>query len=305
MKRYIKQIYLVWRRGRSDRRIKVGRILRNQTEGVRFMYIPENLSQAVEKGFNMYPDFPNPELVYKNNVLEIFSQRLTNTERTDIQKYYDAHKNSFRQTNSRDIEYVLFDVLPSEADYAEAEKTINNIAEEFAASETPFQYAVLNSQEQPDKTYRSEEELPTEMATFAFGKDQPKMYGPVKEGDVYTLARVADVKMIPDSLGARHILIKAGETERTDSILTALKGGASFDELSKLYSLDQAAAANGGDLGIFTADRMVPEFSEAVINTDKGEYFTCDGKLWLATNDMLPCTWLPGSVGAWWEEVTE
>ena len=89
MKRYIKQIYLVWRRGRSDRRIKVGRILRNQTEGVRFMYIPENLSQAVEKGFNMYPDFPNPELVYKNNVLEIFSQRLTNTERTDIQKYYE------------------------------------------------------------------------------------------------------------------------------------------------------------------------------------------------------------------------
>ena len=204
----------------------------------------------------------------------------------DIQKYYDAHKNSFRQTNSRDIEYVLFDVLPSEADYAEAEKTINNIAEEFAASETPFQYAVLNSQEQPDKTYRSEEELPTEMATFAFGKDQPKMYGPVKEGDVYTLARVADVKMIPDSLGARHILIKAGETERADSILTALKGGASFDELSKLYSLDQAAAANGGDLGIFTADRMVPEFSEAVINTDKGEYFTVETQFGLHIGEV-------------------
>lgn len=204
----------------------------------------------------------------------------------DIQKYYDAHKNSFRQTNSRDIEYVLFDVLPSEADYAEAEKTINNIAEEFAASETPFQYAVLNSQEQPDKTYRSEEELPTEMATFAFGKDQPKMYGPVKEGDVYTLTRVADVKMIPDSLGARHILIKAGETERADSIVTALKGGASFDELSKLYSLDQAAAANGGDLGIFTADRMVPEFSEAVINTDKGEYFTVETQFGLHIGEV-------------------
>ena len=147
----------------------------------------------------------------------------------DIQKYYDAHKNSFRQTNSRDIEYVLFDVLPSEADYAEAEKTINNIAEEFSASETPFQYAVLNSQEQPDKTYRSEEELPAEMAAFAFGKDQPAMYGPVKEGDVYTLARVADVKMIPDSLGARHILIVAGETDLADIFVTALKVGASFD----------------------------------------------------------------------------
>lgn len=89
MKKYIKQIYLVWRRGRSDRRIKIGRILRNQTEGVRFMYILDGVKEAIEKGFNMYPDFPNPSIVYKNNVLDIFSQRLTNTERSDIQKYYE------------------------------------------------------------------------------------------------------------------------------------------------------------------------------------------------------------------------
>ena len=89
MKRYIRQIYLIWRRGRSEGRIKVGRILRNQTEGVRFMYLPEGVKEAVEKGFNMYPDFPDPDKVYRNNVLEVFSQRLNNTERSDIQKYYN------------------------------------------------------------------------------------------------------------------------------------------------------------------------------------------------------------------------
>ena len=41
------------------------------------------------------------------------------------------------------------------------------------------------------------------------------------------------------------------------------------------------------------------------MDVHKNEYFTYEGKLWLATNDMLPCTWLPGSVGAWWQEVTE
>ncbi|WP_281960742.1 hypothetical protein [Bacteroides clarus] len=89
MKRYIKYIYLVWRRGRNDSRIKVGKITRNQTEGVRFEYISEGVKEALGKGFNMYPDFPNPDVVYKNNVLETFAQRLTNTERADIQKYYD------------------------------------------------------------------------------------------------------------------------------------------------------------------------------------------------------------------------
>lgn len=89
MKKYIRQIYLIWRRGRSERRIKVGRILRNQTEGVRFMYLQEGVNEAVEKGFNMYPDFPDPNKLYRNNVLEVFSQRLNNTERSDIQKYYN------------------------------------------------------------------------------------------------------------------------------------------------------------------------------------------------------------------------
>ena len=89
MKRYIKQIFLVWRRGRSDRRIKIGRILKNQTDGVRFLYIPDGVNEAIKNGFNMYPDFPNPNVEYRNNVLEIFSQRLTNKDRADIQKYYD------------------------------------------------------------------------------------------------------------------------------------------------------------------------------------------------------------------------
>ena len=89
MKRYIKQIYLIWRRGRNDSRIKVGVITKSQTEGVKFKYIPSGVKDAIEKGFNMYPDFPNPDIVYKNNVLETFAQRLTNTERGDIQKYYD------------------------------------------------------------------------------------------------------------------------------------------------------------------------------------------------------------------------
>lgn len=41
------------------------------------------------------------------------------------------------------------------------------------------------------------------------------------------------------------------------------------------------------------------------MNVHKGEYFTYEGRLWLATNNMLPCTWIPGTSGAWWEEVTE
>lgn len=42
----------------------------------------------------------------------------------------------------------MFDVLPSEEDYAAAEKEVNEMAEEFSQSTTPMQYATLNSQAQ-------------------------------------------------------------------------------------------------------------------------------------------------------------
>ena len=89
MKRFIKCIYLVWRRGRNDQRIKIGIIKRNENQGVTFKYLSEGIKKAIPQGFTMYPDFPDLNTVYKNNVLETFAQRLTNTERSDIQKYYD------------------------------------------------------------------------------------------------------------------------------------------------------------------------------------------------------------------------
>ncbi len=211
---------------------------------------------------------------------------LVSVSESEVRKYYDEHKDIFRQTAARDVEYVVFDVLPSDEDYAEAQKTIDEMAAEFAASETPLQYAMLNSHDQPDKQYVGESRLPKALADFAFGSDAGGMYGPVREGDLYTMARVADVKMLPDSVGARHILIASGETERADSIVKALKGGASFSELALQYSMDQGANAKGGDLGIFSPSQMVPEFSEAVINTAKGEIFTVETQFGLHIGEV-------------------
>ena len=211
---------------------------------------------------------------------------LVTVSESEVKKYYDEHKDVFRQTAARDIEYVVFDVLPSEADYAEAQKTVDEMAAEFAVSETPLQYAMLNSHDQPDKQYVSESQLPKVLADFAFGNNGEGMYGPVREGDLYTMARVADAKMLPDSVGARHILIASGETELADSIVKALKGGASFGELALQYSMDQGANAKQGDLGIFSPSQMVPEFSEAVVKTPKGEIFTVETQFGLHIGEV-------------------
>ena len=68
---------------------------------------------------------------------------------------------------------------------------------------------------------------------------------------------------------ARHILVKT--KEEAEAIIKQLDGGASFEDVAKAKSTD-GSAAQGGDLGYFSAGQMVPEFEEAAMALDVGKY---------------------------------
>gem|GEM_PF-339993 len=66
---------------------------------------------------------------------------------------------------------------------------------------------------------------------------------------------------------ARHILVE--KEEEAKDLIQKLEKGADFIELAKEHSTGPSGE-NGGDLGYFTADQMVPEFSEATFALEKG-----------------------------------
>ncbi|RMD62756.1 MAG: peptidylprolyl isomerase [Alphaproteobacteria bacterium] len=68
---------------------------------------------------------------------------------------------------------------------------------------------------------------------------------------------------------ARHILVETEEKAR--ALIAELDAGADFAELAKANSTGPSAS-EGGDLGYFTADRMVPEFAAAASALAPGEY---------------------------------
>ena len=70
---------------------------------------------------------------------------------------------------------------------------------------------------------------------------------------------------------ARHILLQTEEEAMV--VIEELKGGANFEELAKAKS-QGPSAPNGGDLGWFKAETMVPAFAEAVSKMEKGSYST-------------------------------
>ena len=75
---------------------------------------------------------------------------------------------------------------------------------------------------------------------------------------------------------ADHILLETEEA--ANAVIEELNKGGDFAKLAEERSVDPGSAQNGGDLGWFTADRMVPEFSEAVAAMEPGSTSTAPVK---------------------------
>ncbi len=87
--REIGQIYLGWRKGQGEKRHIVGVLKRSATEGVRFSYLTKGVESAILEGFTSYPEFPDLKKEYRENVIEIFGQRIIKSERADILEFFE------------------------------------------------------------------------------------------------------------------------------------------------------------------------------------------------------------------------
>ncbi len=77
----------------------------------------------------------------------------------------------------------------------------------------------------------------------------------------------------PEEVKARHILIQGEEAKSLDKIkaLKAKVTTKNFAEIASKETEDPTGKANGGELGWFSAGRMVPEFDAVAFKMNKGE----------------------------------
>lgn len=96
-------IKLVWRPGKGSRRIPIGTIRKNVSDGVRFQYNKEGVEEAKKLGFIHYEGFPDTdsEKIYDENVIDIFGQRLIKSERVDLKDFYDFWDIDIKKRNHK------------------------------------------------------------------------------------------------------------------------------------------------------------------------------------------------------------
>jgi peptidyl-prolyl cis-trans isomerase D len=199
---------------------------------------------------------------------------------SEIEDYYENHIDDYRQDESRNVDYVVFTVVPSAQDDQDTRNNIDAIKSTFEAYED-FEVFVKRNSDNTNNTFIfvKEDGILDTNVTSLFNAEKGTVTGPYlfAEGN-YRLAKLVDVQYRPDSVEARHILIAPDENKDIDSvnseiaaIKTAIESGKDFAEMAQQHSIDKGSAIKGGDLGWFKEGAMVPEFNEVSFTADKGD----------------------------------
>jgi peptidyl-prolyl cis-trans isomerase D len=197
---------------------------------------------------------------------------------SDIESYYAKHKENYKRSASRDVEYVTFDVTPSEEDIKTTEDWINKTKVDFENATDPVQFINLSGDTRYVGLYIPISAVPENLKDFVKKEDTKAVFGPYVEDGSYKLAKLIGVGDRPDSVHARHILLSTGNKRtlemakhEADSLVKLIKSGTSFEALAMANSDDQGSAKLGGDLGWFPEGRMVVPFNNACFSGKKGD----------------------------------
>jgi peptidyl-prolyl cis-trans isomerase D len=211
------------------------------------------------------------------------SDSLVKITSEDLESYYLKHKETFKKSALRDVEYVTFEVVPSEEDIKQAEEWINKTKTEFSEAPDPEQFINLTADTRHVGFFTPLSEVPASLTEFVKKEDLKEVFGPYNEDGTLKLAKLLGVADRPDSVHVRHILLSVGQTRtlqqakvQADSLIKLIKSGTSFNTLAITNSDDQGSAQLGGDLGWFTEGRMVVPFNNACFSGKKGDIITAE-----------------------------
>ena len=207
----------------------------------------------------------------------------------DNKAFYEENKYRYETDERRDIEYVVFEIKPSQEDRQDALKYVTDMKADFANTDNVINFVNANSDKRYDSTWvgRSDVSQMVEASVFDLEHEAGYVYGPYEEEGTFNLVRIVDLQNRPDSLRASHILIaykgaynsqdtisKEEAEAKANELLAQLKAAKNndelFAELATANSSDPGSKEKGGDLDWFTDGRMVPQFNEFVVNNPVG-----------------------------------
>ncbi len=184
--------------------------------------------------------------------------------------------------------HILLMVPPdaSPSDTLAAYQRLSAVRDSVVAGELTFTQAVMNHSEDPSKArnqgqlgYFTGGRMIIEFEDMAYGTAVGELSPVFRTQYGYHVLKVEDRRPSSGEIRASHILIRltpdasaeeeAAAYQRTAELQRRIAEGEDFAALAREYSEDPGSGSRGGDLGFFTRDRMVTEFSDAAFALER------------------------------------
>lgn len=203
----------------------------------------------------------------------------------DLEKYLNEHKEEYKQPfESRDIQYVLWDIIPSRSDSAYALEQANGLYKSMVADTKPDTagegvIGFVSRGKLP-------EDAPKEVAEQVWPSPLLSVVGPFyKDGKYSIYQKVAEKRDTMPVTHVAHILISfkgeaPNKTSITDTaqakakaeeLAAQVRGGADISKLASEWSMDPGSANLGGDYGWQDPSQYVPEYKDFCLRAKKGQ----------------------------------
>lgn len=197
----------------------------------------------------------------------------------DLRKWYQEHVWEFKsKEEQRNLDYVVFEVKPSDEDRNALLQKMNEIRVAWLSENDDSMFVVMNSEQPGDDRFYAQTDLTDETRNKLFGDTIGALSEVYQDGNLFKLTRLSRRMVRPDSVKARHILVKVKESEteetaknRADSLFQLAKNGGDFASLARANSEDPGSGMNGGDLGFFAEGAMVKPFNDACFEGKRGD----------------------------------
>ncbi|HEY4154693.1 MAG TPA: SurA N-terminal domain-containing protein [Puia sp.] len=203
----------------------------------------------------------------------------------EVQAYLDKHTDQYQQEDTRSIRYVTFSAAPTAGDSSSIRQQVQNLKNEFSTTADIEGFLARNGTEiNYHDDYTAKSKLTGSKKDSLSLLPKGSVIGPYLDGPNYVIARIMDIKTLPDSVKARHILVATVDLRtnqpklddstaknRIDSIKNLIDKGARFDSVAFHLSDDEGTKLKGGDLGYFANGALVKEFNDFAFSGKVGE----------------------------------
>ncbi len=156
------------------------------------------------------------DVQYVSRPYSAIADSLVTVSKKEVRKLYEQRRPLYKQTPNRAIEYITFDIKPSEEDFAQTLKAMEDLKQEFTTTDDLALVVNSNSDVLYDGRNYSETTVPEKYKDFAFGKDAKKdaTTDITLTDDTYSMARIVECGYnMPDSVKLKAVATAEDEED--------------------------------------------------------------------------------------------